>query len=114
MTPSALPALAPSVSTQQDHGRANAADNFRLPAGAPPVACVDIGGTKVAVSVADAAGLRGRLSEPTVRTGDQGALAAQIMRMLSQSCSAAGTAPERHTGTGRGLVRALCDAPGPD
>ena len=32
-----------------------AADNFRLPAGAPPVACVDIGGTKVAVSVADAA-----------------------------------------------------------
>ena len=89
MTPSALPALAPSVSTQQDHGRANAADNFRLPAGAPPVACVDIGGTKVAVSVADAAGLRGRLSEPTVRTGDRGALAAQIMRMLSQSCSAA-------------------------
>ena len=69
---------------------ATAADNFRLPAGAPPVACVDIGGTKVAVSVADAAGLRGRLSEPTVRTGDQGALAAQIMRLLSQSCGVAG------------------------
>ena len=30
----------------------------QLPAGCPPVACVDIGGTKVAVNVADAPPLR--------------------------------------------------------
>ncbi len=63
---------------------------FRLPAGAQPVACVDIGGTKVAVSVADANGVHGRVTEPTARTGDQGALAAQILRLITQSCSASG------------------------
>ena len=63
---------------------------FRLPAGAQPVACVDIGGTKVAVSVADANGVHGRVTEPTTRTGDQGALAAQILRLITQSCSASG------------------------
>ena len=36
-----------------------------LPAGAAPVACVDVGGTKVAVCVADDRGMRGRLTEPT-------------------------------------------------
>ena len=65
-------------------------DAFRLPAGAHPVACVDIGGTKVAVSVANAAGVHGRLTEPTVRTGDEGALAAQILRLIGQSCSSIG------------------------
>ncbi len=63
------------------------ADEFRLSAGAKPVACVDIGGTKVAVSVATAAGVHGRVTEPTVRTGDEGALAAQILRLIGQSCS---------------------------
>lgn len=63
---------------------------FRLPAGAQPVACVDIGGTKVAVSVADAAGVHGRVTEPTARTGDEGALAAQILRLIDQSCSTSG------------------------
>jgi glucokinase len=63
------------------------ADDFRLSADACPVACVDIGGTKVAVSVATAAGVQGRVTEPTVRTGDEGALAAQILRLIGQSCS---------------------------
>jgi glucokinase len=63
---------------------------FRLPAGTRPVACVDIGGTKVAVSVADAKGVHGRVAEPTARTGDEGALAAQILRLITQSCSASG------------------------
>ncbi len=57
-----------------------------------PVACVDIGGTKVAVSVADAQGVRGKLAEPTATVGDRGALAAQIIRMVAQSCANAGVA----------------------
>ena len=43
----------------------------QLPAGCPPVACVDIGGTKVAVSVADTAGMRGRVAEPEVAVADR-------------------------------------------
>ena len=58
-----------------------------------PVACVDIGGTKVAVSVADAQGVRGKLSEPTAKEGDRGALAAQIIRMVGESCATAGVQP---------------------
>ncbi len=65
-------------------------EEFRLPAGAAPVACVDIGGTKVAVSVADAQGVRGRVTEPTAKEGAHDALARQIIRMIGQSCAAAG------------------------
>ena len=57
-----------------------------------PVACVDIGGTKVAVSVADGQGVRGKLAEPTATVGDRGALAAQIIRMVGQSAASAGVA----------------------
>lgn len=53
-------------------------------------ACVDIGGTKVAVSIADAQGLRGRVSEPTAMQGDNDALAAQVMRLIAESCAKAG------------------------
>jgi glucokinase len=53
-------------------------------------ACVDIGGTKVAVSMADAGGIRGRVSEPTAKTGANDALARQIIRLVAQSCVAAG------------------------
>lgn len=67
---------------------------FRLPAGAAPVACVDIGGTKVAVSVADSAGVRGKVAEPTAKEGDNDALARQIIRLVGQSCAAAGVAPD--------------------
>ncbi|MEY3125481.1 MAG: hypothetical protein RLZZ573_2001 [Pseudomonadota bacterium] len=62
----------------------------QLPAGAVPVVCVDIGGTKVAVSVADEHGVRGKVAEPTAKEGDRNALAAQIIRMVGQSCAAAG------------------------
>jgi glucokinase len=65
-------------------------DGFRLPEGASPVACVDIGGTKVAVNIVDAQGARGKVVEPTATTGSNDALASQIIRMVGQSCAVAG------------------------
>ena len=67
-----------------------AIDLIRLPAGSAPVACVDIGGTKVAVSVADERGILGKVSEPTAKEGSNDALAQQIIRLIGQSCAAAG------------------------
>ena len=69
-------------------------DSFKLPAGTAPVACVDIGGTKVAVSIVDAQGARGKLAEPTAVSGANDALAQQIIRLVGQSCAAAGVAVE--------------------
>lgn len=68
-------------------------EGFRLPAGAAPVACVDVGGTKVAVSVADEHGVRGRVIEPTAKEGARDALAQQIIRLVGQSCLAGGLQP---------------------
>ena len=68
------------------------AANLSFPPIMAPVACVDIGGTKVAVSVADGQGVRGKLAEPTATVGDRGALADQIIRMVGQSCASAGVA----------------------
>lgn len=68
--------------------------NIRLPATMQPVACVDIGGTKVAVSVADGAGVRGKVSEPTAKQGPSDALAQQIIRLVGQSCAQAGVAQQ--------------------
>ncbi len=65
---------------------------IRLPAGSAPVACVDIGGTKVAVSIADARGIHGKVTEPTAKEGRNDALALQIIRMVGQSCALAGVA----------------------
>lgn len=59
---------------------------------AEPVACVDIGGTKVAVSIADRQGVRGRVTELTVKEGRSDALALQVIRLVGQSCQAAGVA----------------------
>jgi glucokinase len=55
-------------------------------------ACVDIGGTKVAVSLSAAgdAPLIGRRSEPTAKTGDNDAVAVQIMRMIDEVCAEQG------------------------
>ena len=53
-------------------------------------ACVDIGGTKVAVSVADARGIRGRVTEPTAKEGSNDALGQQIVRLIGQSCTSVG------------------------
>jgi len=65
-------------------------ESFALPVGSPPVACVDIGGTKVAVQVVDDQGVRGKVAEPTATTGGHDALALQIIRLVGQSCAAAG------------------------
>ena len=66
------------------------ANRFRLPPGAAPVACVDIGGTKVAVSIADEHGLRAQVVEPTAKSGPNSALADQLIRMIGQSAKDAG------------------------
>ncbi len=63
-------------------------------------ACVDVGGTKVAVSVADARGLRGRVVEPTAKTGGNDALGLQVLRMIDASCAAAGVSPADITAVG--------------
>ena len=53
-------------------------------------ACVDIGGTKVAVSLADAhstatRALHARIAEPTAKEGNNNALALQIIRLIDAS-----------------------------
>jgi glucokinase len=52
-------------------------------------ACIDIGGTKVAVSLNSGAGLElvARRSEPTAKEGDNEALARQIIRMVDEACA---------------------------
>ena len=65
---------------------------LRLKADARPVAAVDVGGTKVAVCIADARGVRGRVAQATVKEGANDALARQIIRLIDQSCGAAGVA----------------------
>ncbi len=64
-------------------------NDFLSARGHPPVACVDVGGTKVAVTVVDDQGRRNRVFEPTVKTGERDALAQQIIRMVAQ-CSELG------------------------
>jgi glucokinase len=70
-------------------------EEFRLPLGAAPVACVDIGGTKVAVSIADARGVRGRVAEPTAIEGAPDALAQQIIRLVGQQLPQCGRTGQR-------------------
>ena len=53
-------------------------------------ACVDLGGTKVAVTLADSAGLHAKRVEPTAKEGKNDALALQIIRMIGESCVEAG------------------------
>ncbi len=59
-------------------------------------ACIDIGGTKVAVSLNTGAGLDliAKRAEPTAKTGDNGALARQIVRMVDEACQEAGVVPD--------------------
>jgi glucokinase len=58
-------------------------------------ACIDIGGTKVAVSLNAGQGtdLIARRAEATAKTGDSGALARQIIRLVDEACAQAGVAP---------------------
>ena len=55
-------------------------------------ACIDIGGTKVAVSLAAEGSMEllARQQEPTVKSGDNGALARQVLRLVDQACARAG------------------------
>lgn len=59
-------------------------------------ACIDIGGTKVAVSLNTGAGLDliARRSEPTAKTGASDALARQVIRMVDEACAEAGVVPD--------------------
>jgi len=57
-----------------------------LAPGSPPAACVDIGGTKVAVSVATEHGMSAQVAEPTCKEGDNRALAEQIIRLIGVAC----------------------------
>jgi len=58
-------------------------------------ACIDIGGTKVAVSLNDGTDrtLIGRLSEPTAKSGTNDALALQVIRLVDAACFEAGVDP---------------------
>lgn len=60
-------------------------------------ACIDIGGTKVAVSLNTGAGLDliARRSEPTAKTGNHDAVALQVIRMVEEACADAGIDPSR-------------------
>lgn len=55
-------------------------------------ACIDIGGTKIAVSLNSGAGLElvGSRSEPTAKTGSHDAVARQIIRMVDEACADVG------------------------
>ena len=63
-----------------------------FPKGFAPAACVDIGGTKVAVSIADERGVRGRVAEPTIKQGNREALGCQVLALIDQSCAKASVA----------------------
>src|SRR5579864_6780683 len=60
-------------------------------------ACIDIGGTKIAVSLNTGAGLDlvGKRSEPTAKSGSNDAIARQIVRMVDEACAEVGTDPAR-------------------
>jgi glucokinase len=58
-------------------------------------ACIDIGGSKVAVSLSTGEGLEllARRGEPTAKSGANDALALQVIRMVDEACGEAGVAP---------------------
>ena len=59
-------------------------------------ACVDIGGTKIAVSLVEKGSqtLLARQKEPTVKTGANDAVAQQVIRMIEAACKAQGVKPD--------------------
>jgi glucokinase len=57
------------------------------------VGCIDIGGTKIAASVAVEGSMRGRVSEATLKQGSRDALARQVIDLLGRSCEQAGVPP---------------------
>ena len=65
-------------------------------------ACVDIGGTKVAVSLAETGSqqLLHRQSEPTAKEGTNDAVALQVLRLIDAACAAQGVTREVLSGVG--------------
>ena len=59
-------------------------------------ACVDIGGTKIAVSLVEKGSqkLLARQKQPTVKTGANDAVAQQVMRLIDAACAEAGVPPD--------------------
>lgn len=57
------------------------------------VACVDIGATKVAISLAHRNGFLAKTVEPTAKVGSDDAVANQIIRMVNERCTQAGLHP---------------------
>jgi glucokinase len=70
--------------------------------GAPPslIGALDIGGTKIAAVVADAAGPLVRLTEPTIKSGPERALGDQAVALLDAACDRAGVDRSRLTMVG--------------
>ncbi len=64
------------------------------------IAALDIGGTKVAASIADAGGPRLRLTEPTATTGAPEAIARQAVRLIDECCAQLGLPPQAVTQLG--------------
>lgn len=61
---------------------------------------IDIGGTKVAVSVADRSGILCRLSQPTLKSGDEDAVPRQVIELLESACAQAGVSAVQAVGVG--------------
>jgi len=63
----------------------------------PPtfIGALDIGGTKIAACVADASGPLARVTQPTVKSGSERAVAEQAVALLRAACRQAHVAPER-------------------
>ncbi len=59
----------------------------------PCIGALDIGGTKIAASIASASGPLARLSQPTVKAGSERAVAEQAVALLHAVCRQAGIAP---------------------
>ena len=57
-------------------------------------ACVDIGGTKVAVTLATRRGFASRLVEPTATAGRNDAVARQVLRMIAGACASVGVSED--------------------
>jgi glucokinase len=76
-------------------------------------ACIDIGGTKVAVSLNTGAGLDllARRSEPSAKTGDNDALARQVIRMVDEACAELGVDPSRVQRAGVSSAGPSCCGP---
>ncbi len=60
-------------------------------------ACIDIGGTKIAVSLNDGSNreLLARRTEATAKTGSNDALALQVLRMVDEACAQLGVDAQR-------------------